>query len=125
MDSDRYTLASRRVDTFNNARLHREPEKAFPGEWRDMRNTEDQNELQQAALRDIISRYIALAEEDCRLITERQRRVHRNIRQLNPGLSSDDRIRLALAIAQSAGEMDVTLYPYLFEEVERITLHME
>ena len=90
-----------------------------------MRNTDDQNALQQATLRDIINRYIALAGEECQPNTQRQRRVHRNIRQLNPRLSSDDRIRLALAIAQSAGEMDVTLYPYLFEEIERITLQME
>jgi hypothetical protein len=115
MDSDRYTLAPRRVDTLNNARLNREPEKAFPGEWRDMRNTEDQNELQQATLHDIISRYIALAGEERQLTTERQRRVHRNIRQLNPRLSSDDGIRLALAIAQSSRELDINMYPILFE----------
>jgi hypothetical protein len=69
MDSDRYTLAPRRVDTLNDARLHRELEKAFPEEWRDMRNTEDQNELQQATLCDIINRYIALAEEERQLTT--------------------------------------------------------
>ena len=125
MDSDRYTLAPRSVHTSMKAKIHREPGNRFPGEWRDMRNAEDQNELQQATLREIISRYIALAEEDCRLMTERQCRIDRNICQLDPRLSSDDRIRLALAIAQSAGEMDVTLYPYLFEEVQRIALQME
>jgi hypothetical protein len=122
MDSDRYTLAPRRVDTLNNVKLHREPEKAFPGEWRDMRNTEDQNELQQATLREIISRYIALVGEEPQLTTERQRRVHRNIRQLNPRLSSDDRIRLALAIAQSPGELDVIMYPSLFEAIDRMAV---
>jgi hypothetical protein len=122
MDSDRYTLAPRRVDTLNNVKLHREPEKAFPGEWRDMRNTEDQNELQQATLREIISRYIALVGEEPQLTTERQRRVHRNIRQLNPSLSSDDRIRLALAISESAEEPDVIVYPNLFEVISRMTL---
>lgn len=125
MDSDRYTLAPRDIRTWGKVKIHREPGNRFPGEWRGMRNTEDQNELQQATLRDIINRYIALAGEERQLATEGQRRVHRNIRQLNPRLSSDDRIRLALAIAQSAGEMDVTLYPYLFEGVERITLQME
>jgi hypothetical protein len=80
-----------------------------------MRNTEDQNELQQATLRDIISRYIALVEEERQLTTERQRRVHRNIRQLNSRLSSDDRIRLALAIAESSRELDISMYSILFE----------
>lgn len=122
MDSDRYTLAPRRVDTLDNARLHREPVNRFPGQWRDTRNTEDQNELQQATLRGIISRYIALVGDERQLTTERQRRVHRNIRQLNPRLSSDDRIRLALAISESAEEPDVIMYPNLFEVISRMTL---
>jgi hypothetical protein len=115
MDSDRYTLAPRSVHTWGKIKIHREPGNRFPGEWRGMRNTEDQNELQQATLRDIISRYIALVEEERQLTTERQRRVHRNIRQLNSRLSSDDRIRLALAIAESSRELDISMYSILFE----------
>lgn len=102
--------------------MHRELGNRFPGEWRDMRNAEDQNELQQATLREIISRYIALVGEERQLTTERQRRVHRSIRQLNPRFSSDDRIRLALAIAQSPGELDVIMYPSLFEAIDRMAV---